>query len=145
MMPIEAQPTVEQLADGVIREWIDNQRIFVVRLNDTEPSNIDVYIDSHIMLVKNWPQGKVYANIQDISNPKVSLTPYFRKRLGDLERTFKEVNRDGYSAVVLPNTFMFRIFAAFGKYFTARINTGLDMRYFNKYDDALNWIKSQIK
>lgn len=131
---------VENIADGVKRQWILDGDVVLYTMTDSSKDNVDAYIESNIQMVREWPRPKPFLNVQDISSGEVLLTPYFRTRLQEVEAVLKEYKQDGFSAIILPDTFMFRIFSMFGRFFTQRVGTGLEQRYFTDTDKGIEWI-----
>jgi hypothetical protein len=119
-----------------------NGRLIVYTLTDSSREAVEAYISDAIEMMKRLPPGQPLYTMHDISARSVSLTPHFRTRLNDIADYIREHNLSGSSAVILPNTFMNRIFALFAGSFSRRAN--MEQRLFTRLDDATRWMDKVI-
>lgn len=131
---------VEHITSNLTREWREPDLVVLV-MTDVRRETVDAYIQTLLDQLAEWPREAVLYGLYDISAPGVSLTPYFRSRLIEIADYLKATGKRTCSAIVVPNTLMFRIFTLFGDMFTNR--TGDDIitqKMFLNQQAALNWL-----
>ncbi|MCU0513216.1 MAG: hypothetical protein MUE40_11685 [Anaerolineae bacterium] len=134
---------LEHLTPAVIRERRYAGRWTLYTLHNAERPNIDAYINDALHGLADLPAGQTLYMLHDLSSPQVALTPYFRARLGEVADYLKAHHITGYSAVVLPDTLMNRIFAIFAGSFSRR--AGVEQRLFTRYDEAATWMERVLQ
>src|SRR5262245_61989179 len=125
---------VEALTPQLTREWkADN--LVVLTMTDVRRENVDAYIKALRENLDGWGTDRVLYGVYDIRTPGMSLTPYYRERLNEFADYSKNAGKRTCSAIIVPNTFMFRIFALFGDLFTRRTGKELiDQKIFTNQD-----------
>jgi hypothetical protein len=73
-------PSVEDMADGVFIEWIEDRRIVVYHTPDSSRPVLQALFDRGEQIIRDWPTDKPYLSILDFSSDRVSRTPYARER-----------------------------------------------------------------
>lgn len=138
----EQKTQILQLGDGVKLEIHENGRYLAYTLSDNENKTIDIYIDDALERLNLWEDGDLFI-LHDISNPKIGLTPYFQRRVDDVAKYLRKSRKSGYSAVVLPNTFVSQIVSTFAQIFN-RKNGEFEQRVFTHLDSAQKWIVEML-
>lgn len=136
--------TAESITPHLTREWRENNLV-ILTMTDVRRENVDAYINTLRENLDNWKSGVLYG-VYDISAPGMSLTPYYRERLNEFADYSKKAGKQTCSAIIVPNTLMFRIFALFGDLFTRR--TGKEIitqKIFTSKDAAWRWIEAERK
>jgi hypothetical protein len=64
---------------------------------------VDQWVRGVSELINGWPAGMIYLVMHDVSDKKVSLTPYARPKVIELYRLSRHLK--GRVAVVVPKTF----------------------------------------
>lgn len=134
---------VESITPHLTREWRDSNLV-VLTMNDVRRESVDAYIQTLRENLDNWHSTGTLYGVYDISAPNMSLTPYYRERLNEFADYLKATGKRTCSAIIVPNTLMFRIFALFGDIFTRR--TGKEIitqKMFTSHDAAWRWIEEQ--
>lgn len=135
--------TAESITPHLTREWRDTNLV-VLTMNDVRRENVDAYVKTLRENLDNWNTGKVLYGVYDISAPGMSLTPYYRERLNEFADYSKATGKKTCSAIVVPNTLMFRIFGLFADVFARR--TGKEIitqKIFTNREAAWRWIEDQ--
>jgi hypothetical protein len=64
--------------------WICEGQIIVFVPSDSARATIDAWLDSVISHQREWPSDKPLVALQDLSNPRIAVTPYARQRIKEL-------------------------------------------------------------
>ena len=103
---------------------------------------INTWASLLILTLQDWHKEAAIAALLDLSHPNQGLTPYTRERTAELLKHIPS-NRQTYSAVVLPQSFMFRIIEMF-------IRTPIfrqpchEIRVFTNRETALEWLREKL-
>ncbi len=90
---------VEQLSQGVTREWLCDGQIVVYAVLDVRRESIDTWVDAFTTDLMNWPADQPFRVIHDFSAPGAVTTPYARARAQEIVDVRPEIK--GRAAVVL--------------------------------------------
>src|SRR5690606_21587296 len=108
-MKLNTITNVENYDYGIVRYWLDDSQIVVVKTQgDMSKKAIDTWASLLILTMQEWKKPQAIAILHDLSHPQQGLTPYARERTADLLNHIPK-HQKVYSAVILPNSFMFRI------------------------------------
>ena len=134
--------TIEQFGEYITKTWHDEESYFMVKLTDSSRQTLDVYYDVVNNLYKSWDNTIPLYFIQDITDDKISLTPYFRSQIDNLNKQVEKYNINFYLAVVTQNNFTGQIMRMFGRLF-ANKQDGLNLAFFTDLQKAHDWIVEQ--
>ncbi len=122
-------------------EWLHDRQIVIFTLKAvTTRAVVDQWFDCVAGVVKSWPADKVYLAMQNVSDKRVTLTPYARVRIREFDELVKHLH--GRIAIVLPNTFtghLIRIFLT-----TMRWQKKLPTEGFLSFRDGLAWLEKAL-
>lgn len=136
--------TMDELGNGVRREWLHGRRIVVFSAQEDGKAMADRLAAGIIEIAKQWVvcADRPYLAVYDFSN--IKITPYGREKMKEAAAAFPP-NMWGYSAIVIPKTpisAMFRIFA--NRDLTNPHTIGMTRGFFFSRDEALVWLESHL-
>ena len=130
----------ENLAPDVMRTWLHNRRIVVMKLSSHSHAAIDVFVDTIITLLNEWNADQPILILYDLRYIGFSL--YLRNRSEAAAR--ETPDRDGRAAFVLSYSTMQRIIRYVIMTRFVR-KTKLQRQIFFDYDEALEWLQEPLK
>jgi hypothetical protein len=128
----EATVSLERLHEGRIV-------VFTIKGASTRPV-VDKWFDVVAGVVTSWPAEKPYLALHDLTDKRVTLTPYARGRVREFDDLVRRLH--GRIAIALPNTFMghmIRLFLA-----TVRWQQALPTEGFLSKEAALRWLEKAL-
>jgi hypothetical protein len=134
--------SVEQLHPHVTRFWMDKGRIVCYTITSVSRAAIDVWADSSLALIMEWPADQPYLAIHDFS--EATLTPYVRKRAEDIVSQIPK-HFTGRSAVIMPRSFINQLIRLFVTVDLVNRNRVVDRQVFFRIEEASQWVKKAIK
>jgi hypothetical protein len=139
--PVEPtpSPSIEELAPGVTLEWLFDRQMVVLTLQTAAREAIDATLERIKHIMETWPADRPYIAMQDLSYPKLNMTPYARERIKEPQQWCPELG--GYIALVLPSTFVAQIVHLFLR---TQKDDRREVRGFMSRDKALAWLQSKI-
>ena len=142
-MQLYTHENAERYNYGISRSWLDKGQIVVIKTEgDMSRNAINTWASLLILTIQDWDKEKPLAALHDLSHPNQGLTPYARERTAELLKQLPNT-RQNYSAVVLPQSFMFRIVEMF-------IRTPIfrhpchEIRVFTNRETALAWLREKL-
>ena len=135
----------EIITPQLIREWRHDNTMMIYTLSSPERDHILDFADANIETIAAWSPEQVMYTVQDISAPGMGLTEYFRNRLTDIVDASIEANVRIISAMILPDTLMYRIFALFGQKLVKRSGGRITQQYFTDRAQGIAWVESQLR
>jgi hypothetical protein len=135
---------IEKITPKLSLQWLHQDQLVLYQVQDTTLATVDALIESQIAVIRAWPQAKPFRMVQDLSAPAVVLSPYFRQRLDEVADAFRERNLSGYSAVILPDSVVYRVYTTFGRMVSRRAGPGMKQAYFMDKQEALAWIEQPL-
>ncbi len=136
----EIMAIIETLENGVERSWDEDLSAYTFTLPDSNRATVTTYIEAVLESINEWDTSKPYYGIQDIRNPKVSLTPYMRGRLNEITQLYKDRKITCYVALVMNNNFTAGVMKALGQ-IMSRNNRYITISSFSDTSKAQEWIR----
>jgi hypothetical protein len=136
------QKQIKYLNNFVKLEIINEGQYLLYTISKNDQLSIDVYIDDVMERLEAWEQGNLYI-LHDMSADNVSLTPYFQRRLNEVAAYLRSSEKQGYSAVILPDTFASALISLFAQLFN-RKNGHFSQRIFTTLDKGKEWIAENM-
>lgn len=134
----------EHFSDSVQLEWLHDGKVFMHTMTDSKRHSVDEYIESNLNLIRNWDNNRPFLAIQNISADGVTLTPYLRGRVGEIAIALRERQLTGYSAIILPNNIMMRVFSFFGRIVASGAGPFFEQQYFMSLEAGQEWIEQKL-
>lgn len=131
-----SKQTLEKMVEV---EFYDNGRIHIIHVNGMTRAAVDGYVDAvNRLMVES--DDTLLLSVQNFAKLGGLISPYFLGRMKQIA-TETSSGRDVHGRVALVNSSdAFRlIFDPLLKLFS-RTNQELDIRFFNKIDDAMQWV-----
>lgn len=132
--------TIEHYDFGITREWIDEGHIVVITTQgDMRRDAIDAWVNVSLDTLSLWQVDRPILVIQNLSSKMQGFTPYARKRSEDILAQLSD--RPCYTALILPNTFIFRVIGFFvGR---QRVDKHQENRVFTNVEEGLAWLRQK--
>ncbi len=141
--PETATDQTTDLGHGVTYQWIENERILVVRMGEPTREAVDIWANFMLDLFKNWPANKRLLTLQDQSSDKMTVTPYMRQRANEVDQASAKLATDGRLAMVLYKSITTTIVKLVANSFGSQ-NRSIERRFFTNTDEALAWLKAAL-
>lgn len=94
---------VEQLAEGLTREYVCNGQIVILYLENVSRKTIDVWFEVCLAEMKACNDSKrPVLMLNDNTAPKLALTPYIQEKSRILTDSYPDLT--GRVAIILPNS-----------------------------------------
>lgn len=139
-MTTNTQSNVEEYEYGIVRYWLEDERIVVVKTQgDMSRNAINTWASLLILTMQEWKSERPIAVLNDLSHPSQGLNAHSRERTIDLLNHIPK-NQKVYSAVILPNTFMFRIIDMFLRQNVFR-RPDYEVQVFNNQEAGVAWLR----
>jgi hypothetical protein len=136
-----AQHTAADAKPNVSVEWLHDRQIVIFSVNAVASrAVVDEWADIVAGVIKSWPADKIYLAMHDLSDKRVTPTPYARARVREFDELVKRLH--GRIAIVLPNNFaghLIRIFLT-----TMRWQQKLPTEGFLSYETGLEWLEKAL-
>ena len=129
-----------EITPGLQSARLYDGRIVVFKPVNATRTTVDGWFDVVLQTVNDWEEGRLYLELQDMS--AVSITPYNRKRAGDL--TKRIAHQHGFTAVMIEDTFLGRVMGNFVN-FLARSRQNMERRIFTDQDKGLDWLVKKLE
>lgn len=132
---------IEEIIPGITRQLLDDDTIALIISADAERHKVDVWAQTVIDLMTNWPKDRPYIAVYDVSQS--AITPYTRKKSEEVAQVGAKVLKDhpvGY-ALVLPSSVLGNIMRVFVQRDIARRYPMWEVGVFTKRDDAVAWAR----
>ena len=129
----------EELTPGLSCYWLLDHRIVVFEALQASRIVVDIWVNSVIREMANWPYDRPYLVLHDFRAKNIALTPYARKRAQDLIPISSRT--PGFAAIVVGKSFVAQMIKLFMR--TQRAGN-IDNQLFFDYDEGLNWLKSKM-
>jgi hypothetical protein len=143
-MSVDTSNTVESYDFGICRSWLDNGRIVLIKTEgDMSRKAINTWASLLILTMQEWEKDKPLACLHDLTHPNQGLTPYTRERTADILKAIPNT-RPMYSAIVLPQTFMYRIIEMFVRTPIFR-HPQHEIRVFPDVESGLKWLREKLE
>ena len=127
-------------SDYVDVEYIDNNRVQIMRLYSVTRQAVDEYIaivEDEIIGI----EGSVLLTIQDFTQLGRSITPYFVGKITELSKERERPDLEGRIAIVT-NMDIFRfVFNPVAKLIT-KVNDKIELRFFTDMTIAAEWVSA---
>lgn len=134
----------ENPIEGLTIERLKAESITIYSLHNSKRNTVDAYIDNNLKMLSEAPDGTTIYSLHDLSGGNVPLTPYLRNRLNEVTSYINSSSNPVRTAIVMENDFMGQVMQSFGRIFNMR-SRNLVQRYFVNRDDALSWLREQMK
>ena len=134
----------EQFDYGITRTSIDDGAIIIVRTQgDMSRNAINTWASLIILTMQEWKSDRPLALINNLSHPQQGFTPFSQKRTQDIVKA-RPKGLTVYAAVVIPRTFMYHILEMFSRTPIFK-QTGQHVQFFNTEEQAIEWIREELK
>ena len=143
--PVIPDPDTQGPVDyghNVTFEWIEDGRIAVFSLKDTSRTSVDAFFMVNLAFAEQ-NRGKTIYIFNDAMSPNIALTQYFRQKLTKLAEVFEEFDITAVIASVIQPG-LFSTIAKLFSNFLSKSAPRSTQRFFNDYDEALNWLKTHL-
>jgi hypothetical protein len=130
--------TIEKIAEGVTREWLDDGAIAVYTIYNTKRTTADIWADAMLKVVAEMSPNTPYLALYDITRV-VSLTPYARTKALEVATQLYTRQIHGRSCVLLSNNVLSQVL----RLFMLRDLAGgtMERGVFLKREPALAWLR----
>jgi hypothetical protein len=129
---------LEQVSPDLTRSWLMNRRIVVFRATTPTRNAVDAWIACVKQTMVDWPKEQPYLAMHDFSGPKISMTPYARKRAEELAPL--NTGSAGYAAIILAPTY---VALAIRLFLRTQHQQGNENQVFFSRQEALEWLLSR--
>jgi hypothetical protein len=116
-IPNRSDNTKVQLSEHITFQWTHDGAAYHIEVQSSKRDQTDIYIDTSLKLINEWPRTQDFFSFQDISHDNFEMTPYLRGRLNEVLSTMKNSGMKGHSVIVMSNSFTGRIMQALGRFF----------------------------
>jgi hypothetical protein len=140
-----ANKPLEQYPFGITREWLDDNRIAVIKTEgNMARAAIDTWAEVVMDTARNWSLDQPLFLMHDLSSRDQGLTPYSRQRADETYQAVRPGTK-GYIAVVVREGVINRLVSLF--YFRRRTEHGmnLDEKLFTQREEGLAWLREMLK
>lgn len=137
---------IDEIIPGITRYWLDEHTISMIVSDDAERHKVDVWANTIIEQIENWPADEPYLAIYDVS--RSALTPYTRKKSEEVAQKAIAMLGEDYPtayALVLQSGVLGNILKLFVLRDIGRRYPKWNVRVFHKQDDAIAWVRSMRK
>jgi hypothetical protein len=83
--------TLQVISKDVHCEWFYNKRIVVVTIRSSAREAVDTYCKLVEKIIDEWPSDRPYLAIYDFSDQHVSMTPYVRQKIRDMQKNLPKL------------------------------------------------------
>ena len=133
---------IEDLGQGVQREWLEDGRIMVLRMPDgAHREAIDIWYTTLMERANNWDRQHPFLVLHD--NRKLGFSYYFRERAIEAAKHSPD-DLAGRGAVVLAKSVVGYLLATLARLTSSSVTDNFDLKVFNDYDQAVAWLKEVL-
>ncbi len=136
---------IEHKELGVVLEWLYDRQVVVVRSEPaketTSRQKVDVWAESCIEIIKNWPADRPFLTINDTTHSGYS--PYAAKRAEDIVKAYPK-NAQGRIAMVIPGGPLHFVMRFAAEKMIKHHLKNIELGIFKEYDPALQWISEKV-
>src|SRR5260221_5886268 len=132
--PIDSSP-IQQLSPSLTLEWKHNRQLILFDLKDMSRTTVDLWVNTLVPIMKEWPREKTFRVLYNATDPRVTLTPYLRRRLDEFSKVSGGLK--GRAGLVLGESFVAQLIQ--GVLHTQQ-HPAIQSKLFFDFDEALTWI-----
>ena len=133
---------IEDLGQGVQREWLEDGRIMVLRMPDgAHREAIDIWFNTLTEHGDNWDRQNPFLVLHDAR--KLGFSYYFRQRAVEAGKHAPD-DLLGRGAVVLAKSVVGYLLAAVTNLSGSLVTKDFDLKVFIDYDQALAWLREAL-
>jgi hypothetical protein len=133
---------VEVLTPGVTREWLSDNQILVYTVTSISRPVVNMWIDSLLNDIKNWPADKPFLYMGDYSHRNITITPYVKQRSAELYRVRKDIH--GRVAMIVPQSIAGYMIQFTIKRRQNRIKARYEEQAFFNRASGLTWLEQLV-
>lgn len=126
-------------------EWLHGGKIAVFYLANVQRETIDLYIDTHIQLIQQWPVDTPFLETVVAQGMGMFLTPYMRKRSLDAAHISRSRNTAGRIAVIVQKNPMLTIVQAFVKSIYHPKRDRIEPQLFFSQEEGVAWLEALLE
>jgi hypothetical protein len=130
-------PSVEEIAPGIICEWLHNRAIAAYVVRNVARTSVDAWLRHIKKRMMDWPLNRPYLVLQDLCDPNVGPTPYVRERTQEIGTWRPELST--HVALILPRTFQGQLIQFF-----VQARRDPVARIFFSRTEGLAWLQSYL-
>jgi hypothetical protein len=91
----------QRIMEGLYFEWLDEGKLYFLRLTNMAVETVDAYIDIQKQLITEWDVTQPYLLLHDISHPSVDVNAQIRKRAPELWQVVRQRKIFGLTVFML--------------------------------------------
>ncbi len=133
-----------ELSDHISFQWTHNGAAYHIEVRSSKRDQTDIYIETSLKLVNEWPRTQDFFSLQDISHQNFEMTPYLRGRLNEVLPVMKNSGMKGHSVIVMSNSFTGRIMQALGRFFANQAKP-IDQHWVTDLSKGRDTLESYIQ
>lgn len=143
MVTQPSRSSIEDLGNGVKREWLHGNRIlvFTITTDTMVRETVDTWAAGVIEAIRRWPDEKVMLLMHDARH--VEFSSYYRHKVDEVNRATPR-SLHGRTAVVVQRGmlgyFLSTLAQTTGRLFRGRIET----KVFFDREEGLNWLRELL-
>lgn len=133
---------IEDMGLGVIVTWFRNRHVVMFSNDPYHPAahsreQTDMWADTVLQTLHDWPQDRVYRAIQDATH--AAYSPYSLKRLNEITRARPKEIR-GRNATIVPKSALQGIFIQITNRMGRLLGRKMETRAFTSFEEAFAWV-----
>ncbi len=130
----------EAFGFGIEREWLHQRRLVIIKSSGVMGrESVDVWASVSVDTIRNWPDDRPLYILYDMTDHRVSFTPYSLQRTYELA-ALPLPSTGVYAGVVIQNR-MARIQMQTVVRFVLCIQQGVTVRIFDTRENGLYWLQ----
>ncbi len=126
-------------------EWLHGGKMAIFYVADMQRETIDLYIDTHIQLIQQWPVETPFLEAVVAQGMGIFLTPYMRKRSLDAAHISRSRNAAGRIAVIVQKNPMLTIVQAFVKSIYHPKRDRIEPQLFFSQEEGVAWLEALLE
>ncbi len=141
--PVQEVSPIEQVAPGVLRQWLHNGNLICYEISDTSRPAIDAWINAARATANSWKFGQPVLSLYEFTDRKMQLTPYLQRRASELRVMRPDLRV--WAAIVLPNTLTSQLLGhAVQMFLQVVLRPNSYTQIFYSRAKALAWLEEHI-
>ena len=144
ILPDRSDSTLIQLSDNATFRWLHDGQAYEVAIRSARREDIDASMNANFSILDQWDTTQPLYSVQDLSDPNINITPYFRSRLGELETIIKTSNIKGASIIILNNGFAGQLVKHLLRFFINRADGTIEQIWFTDAQKAYEELEKRI-
>lgn len=126
------------LVPGLIVEKHHNDQITVVTIETNSRQMVDMWYDETVRNIESAPTGTPFFTLYDFTHKQAGFTNYGRQRIEEIIEKYPDIT--GYTAIILPNNILVRLFRYFVEPIIQRRQRHVVTRIFFEREVGLVWL-----